>query len=179
MKIGIFYGSDTGNTETVAETLRDEIGEDIVDVHDVFKIDLPETIRQYDFIILGVPTWYDGEMQNEWADKLGDLEKTDLTDYKIAVFGLGDQEDWGEYFCDAMAPLALKAQQAGAMIIGHWPSEGYDFTESKALINEKTFIGLTLDEDRQSELTENRIKTWLELLKVELGVENWEVALDN
>ena len=174
MKIGLFYGSDTGNTESVAETMQTEIGEQLVDIHEVFNIDLPEVIKQYDFIILGVPTWYDGEVQNEWADKVHDLAKVDLTGYKVAVFGLGDQEDWGEYFCDAIAALALKAQESGAKIIGHWPSEGYDFTESKALIDKNTFIGLTLDEDRQADLTEGRIKTWLEQLKIELGIDSWE-----
>ena len=51
MKIGLFYSSDTGNTETVAETMRDEIGEHIVDVHEVCNIDLPElhTIRFHYF----------------------------------------------------------------------------------------------------------------------------------
>lgn len=32
MKIGLFYGSDTGNTEALAETMRDEIGEHIVNI---------------------------------------------------------------------------------------------------------------------------------------------------
>lgn len=177
MKIGLFYGSDTGNTESVAETLRDEIGVDIVDIHEVFNSDLSELITQYDFIILGVPTWYDGEMQNEWAEKLDDLDKVNLTGRKVAVYGLGDQQDWGEYFCDAISELAVKVQESGATIIGHWPSAGYDFTESKALIDDNTFVGLTLDEDRQPDLTENRIKTWLEQLKNELGIDSWEKEL--
>lgn len=177
MKIGLFYSSDTGNTETVAETIQNEIGEHIVDVHEVFDIDLPSLLTQYDFIILGVPTWYDGEIQNEWADKIDDISKVDLTGYKVAVFGLGDQEDWGEYFCDAIAELANKSQSSGATIIGHWPSEGYEFTESKALIDENTFVGLTLDEDRQPDLTDERIKTWLEQLKKELGIASWEAEL--
>lgn len=174
MKIGLFYGSDTGNTEGVAEMMQEEIGEKTVDIFEVFKTDLQETIIQYDFIILGVPTWYDGEMQNEWANKLGDLNKIDLTGYKVAVYGLGDQEDWGEYFCDAMMPLAEAAQESGANIIGHWPSEGYDFTESKALIDEENFIGLTLDEDRQPELTVSRVQTWLNQLMGELGIDSWQ-----
>jgi flavodoxin I len=44
-------------------------------------------------------------------------------------------------------------------------------------VNENTFIGLTLDEDRQSDLTEDRIKTWLEQLKTELGVDSWQEEL--
>ncbi len=177
MKIGLFYSSDTGNTEAVAEMFRDLIGADVLDIHEVFKMDLAEVMPQYDFIIIGVPTWYDGEVQTEWLDKLDDLGKTDLSGKKVAVYGLGDQEDWGEYFCDAIFALAKKAQEAGGTIIGHWPSEGYSFTESKALIDENTFIGLTLDEDRQEELTEDRVKTWVEQLKTELGISDWQVEL--
>lgn len=177
MKVGLFYSSDTGNTEAVAEIMREKIGEHIVDTHEVFKIDLPNVIKKYDFIILGVPTWYDGEIQNEWGDKIDDLAKVDLTGCKVAVYGLGDQQDWGEYFCDAIAELAIKAQESGAVIIGHWPSQGYEFTDSKALIDKNTFIGLTLDEDRQEDLTENRINVWLEQLRNELGIESWDEEL--
>lgn len=46
MKVGLFYSSDTGNTETVAEIMREKIGEHIVDIHEVFKIDLPEVIKK-------------------------------------------------------------------------------------------------------------------------------------
>jgi flavodoxin I len=177
MKIGLIYGSDTGNTETVAETLRKEIGSDIVDLHEVFKADLPEIFKQYDFFILGIPTWYDGEVQSEWGDKLEDLEKLNLTGCRVAIYGLGDQEDWGEYFCDAMAELANRIEDSGGTVIGHWPSKGYNFTESKSLIDDDTFVGLTLDEDRQSDLTEERIQTWIGQLKRELRVVNWQDKL--
>lgn len=177
MKIGLIYGSDTGNTESVAETLRDEIGDDIVDVYEVFNADLPKIFGRYNFLILGVPTWYDGEMQSEWENKLDDLEKVNLTGLKIAIYGLGDQRDWGEYFCDAMAALAERVKASGATLIGHWPAKEYDFIESKALIDDDTFVGLALDEDRQPDLTEDRIKTWIAQLKKELGVDNWKVEL--
>lgn len=146
MKIGLFYGSDTGNTESVAMTLRDEIGENVVDIHEVFNSDLPELITQYDFIILGTPTWYDGAIQNEWAEKPADFDKVNLSGHKVAIYGLGDQQDWGEYFCNAIDELAAKVQESGGTIIGHWSSEEYNFTSSKALIDVKTFVGLTLTE---------------------------------
>lgn len=177
MKIGLIYGSDTRNTETAAETLREEIGVDIVDLFEVFKTDIAEVFMQYDFFILGIPTWYDGDVQSEWADKLEELEKLNLYGCQIAIFGLGDQEDWGEYFCDAMIEIANRVEASGANIIGYWPTKGYRFSASKSLIDENTFVGLTLDEDRQSDLTEDRIKNWIEQLKHELGVANWQEEL--
>jgi flavodoxin I len=46
---------------------------------------------------------------------------------------------------------------------------GYDFNKSKALRDDK-FIGLALDEDNQSDLTDSRIKQWVTQLKKEFGV---------
>ncbi|MFN9675593.1 MAG: flavodoxin FldA, partial [Microcystis sp.] len=57
----------------------------------------------------------------------------------------------------------------GGKTVGYWPTDGYDFNESKALKNGK-FVGLALDEDNQSDLTEQRIKTWVAGLKGEFGV---------
>jgi flavodoxin I len=45
--------------------------------------------------------------------------------------------------------------------------EGYEFTESKAFRDGK-FVGLALDEDNQSDLTEERIKKWVSTLKTEM-----------
>ncbi len=177
MKIGLIYGSDTGNTEYVAKILRDEIGEDIVDIHEVSRIDLPTILGQYDFFIMGIPSWYDGEMQSEWADKAEELEKLDLTGLKVAIYGLGDQQDWGEYFCNGMGELATKFKASGATLIGHWPAKGYEFIQTTALIDDDNFVGLALDEDRQPDLTAVRIKTWISQLKNELGVDDWHMEL--
>jgi flavodoxin I len=35
--VGLFYGSDTGNTEKVAERIQAELGADLVDLHDIAK----------------------------------------------------------------------------------------------------------------------------------------------
>jgi len=53
--------------------------------------------------------------------------------------------------------------------VGYWPADGYDFTESKALRDGK-FVGLALDEDNQSDLTDERIKAWVAQLKPEFGL---------
>ncbi len=53
--------------------------------------------------------------------------------------------------------------------MGQWPTEGYDFDASKAVKNGQ-FVGLALDEDNQSELTESRITTWVAQLKIAFGV---------
>jgi flavodoxin len=59
-----------------------------------------------------------------------------------------------------------KVKARGASVIGHWPVEGYEFDESKALTEDKQhFVGLALDEDCQPELTEQRLTDWCEMIK--------------
>jgi len=49
-----------------------------------------------------------------------------------------------------------------------WSTDGYEFEASKGLVDENTFIGLCIDEDRQSELTEARVDKWLAQLNDEM-----------
>ena len=34
---GIFFGSDTGNTENIAKMIQKQLGKDVADVHDIAK----------------------------------------------------------------------------------------------------------------------------------------------
>jgi len=78
--------------------------------------------------------------------------------------GTGNPEGYPDNFMDAMGILAEKISEQGGETVGYWPLEGYDFNESKAVVNGK-FLGLAIDEDNQSYLTESRIKSWGSQLK--------------
>ncbi|MGO1192130.1 flavodoxin, partial [Vibrio casei] len=106
------------------------------------------------------PTWYYGESQCDWDDFFPELEAIDFSTKLVAIFGCGDQEDYAEYFCDAMGTVRDIVEAKGGTIIGYWPTEGYEFEASKALVDDNSFIGLCIDEDRQPELTDERVKTW-------------------
>jgi flavodoxin I len=68
-----------------------------------------------------------------------------------------------------MGILEDKISQLGGKTVGYWPTDGYDFNESRAVKNGK-FVGLALDEDNESELTDDRIKKWVVQIKGEFGV---------
>ncbi|TKB45624.1 flavodoxin FldA [Thalassotalea mangrovi] len=167
--VGLFFGSDTGNTEAVAKMIQKKLGKKNVDVRDIAKSS-KEDIAAFDLLILGIPTWYYGENQCDWDDFLPELEEIDFTDKLVAIFGLGDQEDYAEYFVDAMGPLRDIVEAKGAILVGHWSTEGYEFEASKGLVDDNTFIGLALDEDRQPELTEERVDAWLAQLNDEMAL---------
>ena len=56
----------------------------------------------------------------------------------------------------------------GAQLIGYWPNKGYEFAASKALTEDnESFVGLSLDEDNQYDLSEDRIDQWCEQILIE------------
>lgn len=169
VKVGIFFGSDTGNTEKVAEQIQRLLGTDLANVYDIAKSS-KEQIEEYEYLFLGIPTWYYGESQCDWDDFFPNLEQVDFTNKTVAIFGCGDQEDYAEYFCDAMGTLRDIIEPKGAKIVGHWPTQGYYFESSKSLVDDEHFVGLAIDEDRQAELTEERIAKWVEQVKKEMAL---------
>jgi flavodoxin I len=165
--IGIFFGSDTGNTEHVAKMISKELGKQLCDVHDIAKSS-KEQIAEFDLLLFGIPTWYYGEAQCDWDDFFPELEEIDFNDKLVAVFGCGDQEDYAEYFLDALGMVRDIAEANGAIMVGAWPTEGYEFEASKGMADESNFIGLGIDEDRQPELTDERVKKWCKQINEEM-----------
>ncbi len=166
MKTAIIYGSTTGNTEAAANSLKDALaplGEvSVCSVTDGFG-----DAADADLVLLGSSTWGIGEMQDDWIG-CEDLSGLDLSGKHVAVFGTGDQTCYTDTFVDAIGILAESAQKAGGKLIGQWPTEGYCFSGSTATREDK-FVGLVLDEDNQSGLTDERITKWAEQLQKEMA----------
>ena len=52
--VGLFYGSDTGNTENIAKMIQKQLGNELVDIRDIAKSS-KEDIEGYDFLLFGIP----------------------------------------------------------------------------------------------------------------------------
>ena len=169
-KIGLFYGTQTGNTQAAAEFIQAQFGgESVVDLNDMAEADADD-FAGYECIIIGCPTWDIGGLQADWeAFYDDDLDNIDFSGKKVAYFAPGDQVGYADNFQDAIRILEEKISSLGGKTVGQWPTEGYDFDASKAVKNGQ-FVGLALDEDNQSELTESRITTWVAQLKIAFGV---------
>lgn len=165
--VGLFFGSDTGNTEAIAQMIEKQLGKQMVQIQDIAKSS-KEDIDNFDLLILGIPTWYYGEAQCDWDDFFPELQKIDFSTKLVAIFGCGDQEDYAEYFCDAMGTVRDIVEAKGGTIIGNWSTDGYEFEASKALVDDKHFVGLCIDEDRQPELTATRVETWVKQVYEEM-----------
>lgn len=174
MTSALFYGSSTCYTEMAAEAIQKqwlELGFIATESElPLFNIkDHPlQQIEAYDFVILGISTWDFGEIQEDWVSRWNDIRSVDLVDKYVALYGMGDQYGYADWFVDALGMLHDEVLAQGATPIGYWPNEGYEFTASKALINDQVFAGLVLDDENQFELTSQRITQWCQQLGVEL-----------
>lgn len=169
-KIGLFYGSSTCYTEMAAEKIRQAIGESLVDVFNVADTPVIEA-QFYDFLIMGIPTWDYGELQEDWEEVWDELDDLELSNTKIALYGLGDQIGYPEWFLDAMGYLQQKLAAQGASFCGYWKNEGYEYENSQALTEDKQyFVGLALDDENEFEKSEERIQLWCQQILNEFGI---------
>jgi len=170
-KVGLFYGTETGNTRKVGKMIAKELGGDeAVKIHNVAKA-TAEDVAQYTSLIFGMPTLGDGELENNFKAFLEQqLEQVDLSGKTVALYGLGDQNGYGHEFLDGMIFIYDKLKAKGAKIVGSWSTEGYEFTKSKALLDDDNFFCLAIDEDNQSDETKPRVKQWVEQIRADLGV---------
>ena len=165
-KVGLFYATESGTTRKVARMIQKRLGEGEVDLYDVAKAKADD-IKRYDALIFGTPTLGMGELPEVLDTFLPTLDEVDFTGKAVALFGLGNQEDYPDDFVDAIGILYKKFKKRGVHPIGAWPVEGYQFTKSKAVVNGE-FVGLVIDHDNQEDLTPQRVTEWVEQVKPEL-----------
>jgi flavodoxin I len=170
-KVGIFFGTDTGNTRRIAKdistTLTSAIAAKPVNIRNATVTEL----LAFDTLILGTPTYGEGQLPGlstgnateSWEEFLPTLEGQDFSGKKVAIYGLGNQKGYPGEFVDAMFILYEHFKRCGAEMIGAWDAEGYNYKGSKALVDNR-FVGLALDQENQKDLTPARLESWLSLL---------------
>lgn len=160
MRIGIYFGSTSGNTEEVADLVVKYLADGQADKHDLARTGFAGA-NDYDLLVFGMPTWDGGQLQSDWEDRWAELSGINFADKLVALFGLGDQYGYSETYLDGMGTLHAHLTQLGATVIGTWPTTGYTFESTKALSHrENSFVGLALDEESEGHLTEPRVMEW-------------------
>ena len=166
-KVAVIYGSDTGITDYITTLLIDKLNIKGIDVIEVFTIK-PVDFLKYDVILIGIPTWYVGDLQSDWEDFFPEYKKIDFSGTKVAFYGLGDQYGYPDNFVDGIGILAEVVLNNGGEVFGYWPAESYEFNESLGLAPNGMFYGLAIDEDNQQEYTEDRLDKWVKQIKNEV-----------
>jgi len=172
-KIGIFFGTDSGNTRRIAKEIATILGPEVAANPINIRNATVEDLLNYNTLILGIPTYGDGQVpglstgnQTEsWEEFLPTLKGHDFNGKKVAIYGLGNQKGYPDEFIDAVYYLYEEFDICGATLIGGWPTDGYTFKKSKAIIDNQ-FMGLALDQDNQRELTSDQVNTWLTSLSL-------------
>jgi flavodoxin I len=175
-KVGVFFGTDTGNTRRIAKEIATTLGSAIaakpVNIRNASVADL----QSYPFLILGTPTYGEGLLPGlstgnateSWEEFLPKLVGADFSGKRVAIYGLGNQKSYPDEFIDAVFYLHQQFQACGATLIGDWSTEGYNFKASKAVI-EGRFVGLALDQENQKDLSSARLAAWLKTLEAFWG----------
>lgn len=163
-KIGIFFGSTEGNTERVVGQIQEKFGADA----ELFNVNsaTADDVQPFPYVILACPTWEIGQLQEDWESFIDEIEKVDYAGKKVTYLGLGDADGYPDTFLDALGIIHDRIKDKGAKFVGAWPTEGYNFEASKGVVDGK-FLGLAIDEDNQSNLTEERVEKWVTELKKE------------
>ena len=159
MIVTVIFGSDGGATKGVAAKISKKCQGRSVDIKTATKADFENS----DLLILGSPTYGDGTLQTDWEENIDKLRTANLKGRKVALFGTGDQESYPTSFVDAIGILYDEVTDLGAVVVGFTDTAGYDYVGSTAE-RDGQFVGLALDLDTQSGLTDKRVTAWLSKL---------------
>jgi len=161
-KSAIFYGSSTGNTQTVAEAINAQLNNqaELINVENSSSAE----IEKYDVLFLGTSTWGLGDLQDDWEGFIADLKTADLSGKKVALFGLGDADAYPDTFVDGMGTIYNTITDKGCDIIGMVSVDEYSYDASTAEVDNQ-FVGLAIDEDNESDKTDERVSKWIEDLR--------------
>lgn len=172
-KIALLYWGKGGNVEKSAKIIYRQFDAETIDLFALDEFDLSK-INDYDLLILGSSTigaenWEDATNDNKWNEFFRKVQNMDLSGKTVAAFGLGNHVLYPDHFVDGLGIYYNEMTKTNAQIIGFWPTEGYQFTNSKGT-HDGLFYGLALDGDNESEKTEGRASKWAAQLKKEMGI---------
>ncbi|MDR2138034.1 MAG: flavodoxin [Tannerella sp.] len=165
-KIGIFYGTSGGNTKDIAKRIAAKLNVNSDDMYDVASAKGTD-LAAYDVLLLGTSTWGVGDLQDDWEGFISVLSSADLSGKKVGLFGCGDSSSYSDTFCDAMGKI-YRAVKDKATMIGSIGTAGYSFDASESVVDGR-FVGLAIDEDNESNLSDERMDAWLTQLKKDLA----------
>ena len=137
MKIGLFYGTETGNAEMLCEDIEQELGSGFdCDIQSLGDVD-PAALDPGTFYFFVTSTYGNGDLPTTalpFEDAMEQV-KPDLSGVRFAIFGLGDQV-FSETFNHGSQRLMQMLQGAKAEMVGErglHDASSYEMPEDIAL----------------------------------------------
>ena len=114
----IIFGSTTGNTEAIANKIAENMAGYDVTVQYVTEVPDDSSVQGADLVLYGCSTMGLGELQEDFIPYYESRMTPALLKGKnVAVFGLGDKENYEEYFCWSADILSKKVQECGGNLV--------------------------------------------------------------
>jgi len=175
MKVNLIYGTETGFTQRVGQSILRKLATNnywcsMKKIDQLEKKDWTDC----DLTIIGAPTWCEprldefGQYSDDWNDYYPEFAKIDFTGQRVALYGLGDQIGYGDNFVDALGMMAKVVLANGGTLYGRVSTDDYEYPNSLGIDENGLFYGLPIDEDNESDLTQRRVDNWVLQLKEEI-----------
>ena len=169
-RAAVIYISKGGTTRQTAVRIASAFpGE--AEVFTLPEFQMNQSVEEFDWLILGSPTYGLGELDFRWKKFLRELDYRILKKQKIqvALFVMGDARKHGKTFAGSLCDFHAAFEKSGVETRGKWPAEEYEFEHSRAVGDDGKFPGLVIDEINEAEKTESRISEWVSRLFQEVA----------
>ena len=91
-KVCICYGTSNGSTAKTAKLIKDEFccktSKLAIDTFDLYENGSPNW-KKYEFIVMGSPTYYNGQLQDDWSETVLTTTPSELQNKPVALLDLG------------------------------------------------------------------------------------------
>ncbi len=118
-KILIVYGSSTGNTESIAHKLEEQLaaGGHAVTLLNAADVTAEHLADGYDAVLFGASAWgeEDVELQDDFAPLFEEFDVMGLKGRKLAAFASGDRDY--PHFCGAVDVIEARGKELGAEVL--------------------------------------------------------------
>lgn len=171
--IGIFYAPQNGNVERIARKIRERLRHHKSELYHITDVK-PEKMLEYRNLILVASTLgsvqWENDVADEWIGFLNQFEENEMQGRRVALVGLGDHVGYPDNFCDGIGDMSYWIRKAGGTLVGRTPTDGYTFDNSHG-IRDNLFDGLPLDEENETDKTDERIDRWLSFVLPDFAIE--------
>jgi len=118
-KILIIFGSTTGNTESVADSIFETLdakGHEVT-LKNVVDAKVGELTGENDLVLLGSSTWGEDEkeLQEDFIPFYEAMDSIDLSNRKLGIFGCGDSSY--KFFCGGIDLLEERIEETGGKLV--------------------------------------------------------------
>ncbi|MBD3212851.1 MAG: hypothetical protein GF311_09605 [Candidatus Lokiarchaeota archaeon] len=149
MKILITYFSNTGNTEKVANAMKDALSDQEIDLFKAKEMN-PQNLNNYDIVILGSGI-YAGKINRSILDL---MKRADQIPSKFILFNTHASL---EHYQHSFKRVKKIISNAGAEVIGEWDCRGDNIGLPKEII-EQRLASLPPEERKKAEKSQKDLK---------------------